>query len=1420
MIFVTPHKISKEKEHPWAEEIRKHFGYELQVMSREDIIALLQIPENTWMCRTHLRILVPYQSPIEDTLRLVREAALEDAELWATHSRLRDKPVIELTAVIGSKSTSQPRESISVSEFRGWLNQGRKIVLEAPAGRGKTTTLIELARVRTERGAFILIDLPLWVESGLSVVQFISQLAAFQSRGIDGASLTRAFQEEPPQLLLNGWNEINSVHSDKAFLMLRSLIRSYPGAGIIVATRAHQLTPMLPDGIRVELLPLSSDQRQEYLIRAMGTTRGQELNAQLRSDPILRALTTTPFILAAVTTLVKSGQAIPRTRIGLLRAITTLAEQTEEHAHALRGSPLRGSAESYLKGLATYVTKQGGVFIVEAEARKVCTTVSEILLSAGQISALPDPSEVLNALTAHHLLNRATDSIVGYRFAHQQFQEFYAATQLQTELSDCADNPTTERRNAFASQCLNQPAWQEPLYMIAEELAGSVLAETQGSLLIQGALRIDPLFAAELARRIRPQAGSVAAVALDGRIRSLYRAPEHQYRELALACMLATGSPEFADILWPLLTNPDQQVRLGTYRAGREFHLSSLGDDWQHAVSDWPEELRAEFVTELTLHRHQAEVALTFLRTDASLKVQLAALRSLLWIGMATETIQFFEAMSDNQFAAILPDLHIEEIPFAIRTRAIATYKSLLERTSDARARMKIALALEELGDPESPSRLRTELDQLPADVVKELSNHSLKPALEIVRAVDAAWVSQWVVRYIIDGTLWPDHWLSYVDNIDSTVLDPLLERVCTENLHLTPSAGTLAVVKAMATPRVAKRLFDELKGRHDAVWAGTASETDRAIHHQLDRLLGSLSPNIVVDGLFDVLQQTPQPAEMEIIVGLFRWSGSLDQPELRSAIDDEHRERLRSYVLSCVPLVLSRDDFRGEAKGYLSTVIAEIGEASDKDRLMELILADITRTREGRAAQARGERSARARGSPMCWSGWHVQALVRLLHRDSEPLLFTLLMEPEYEIDVAWGLVLIAHNEIPGQRALAVARLGNKARDYRRLGTSPTHEWSAGLDAQRASMFAAAIHDRIEFLWPDRNDAKSTSPPINYRLKELAAALAALSPIRHADRLLEIAELPAQSDGWRRLRLLESLVFAGLRLPTDRTLAIMEPVFEQVRTYGSSNDGSLLIKLLCLLPFTDDPSRGVSHLRARLTEFHIGPYNERSLLMSLARCGDQAGLDLLYEFAANNSPIFQHNAKEWVEALSACQLPGAATILLSFVDPERRRDNLEPIISEYARNAVAARIVDLAREQPAVAKRIYELCSQTTSEQQRLILSSVVAWLGSEEALIAGLSLISDGSPNRLPYELRKGVEELVLEKQPYRNSQSYTLAPKTADRVKKRLFEMLLDPLRYETASHLLAQIEEWRLEYGRPLSEPRHPSFDSGTPWPPVA
>jgi hypothetical protein len=49
--------------------------------------------------------------------------------------------------------------------------------------------------------------------------------------------------------------------------------------------------------------------------------------------------------------------------------------------------------------------------------------------------------------------------------------------------------------------------------------------------------------------------------------------------------------------------------------------------------------------------------------------------------------------------------------------------------------------------------------------------------------------------------------------------------------------------------------------------------------------------------------------------------------------------------------------------------------------------------------------------------------------------------------------------------------------------------------------------------------------------------------------------------------------------------------------------------------------------------------------------------------------------------------------------------------------------------------------------------------------------------------------------------------------------LFKMsIADGKRSKSAVMLLGQIEEWRLEYGRPTGEPRHPDLASGQSWPP--
>jgi hypothetical protein len=81
--------------------------------------------------------------------------------------------------------------------------------------------------------------------------------------------------------------------------------------------------------------------------------------------------------------------------------------------------------------------------------------------------------------------------------------------------------------------------------------------------------------------------------------------------------------------------------------------------------------------------------------------------------------------------------------------------------------------------------------------------------------------------------------------------------------------------------------------------------------------------------------------------------------------------------------------------------------------------------------------------------------------------------------------------------------------------------------------------------------------------------------------------------------------------------------------------------------------------------------------------------------------------------------------------------------------------------------------------------------------------------------------LEQSFLERRPYvQGSNAFTLVPRGSNVLRKRLFEMSqTDPLRKHSAFALLGQIEVWRLEYGHPMDEPRHPAIDSEVSWPPL-
>ena len=252
-------------------------------------------------------------------------------------------------------------------------------------------------------------------------------------------------------------------------IALRQLERDFPAAGMVVATRTHYISPPLPGAFRAKLLPFNRRQRADYLRQTLGN-RADELRLQLESNRVLDALTRTPLILAEVATIFQSGGPIPTSRIGVLAAVMRLIETSDEHRPQLQAAPLSNYAQHYLTELAAQMTDRGDVEIGDGSARSIVQSVTAALHAKKQIAVEPDSGAILHALCAHHMLEQIDYPSVGFRFQHQQFQEYYAARFVADTLARLFKSGDATADQVFAASYVNKPMWEESVRMVAEEI--------------------------------------------------------------------------------------------------------------------------------------------------------------------------------------------------------------------------------------------------------------------------------------------------------------------------------------------------------------------------------------------------------------------------------------------------------------------------------------------------------------------------------------------------------------------------------------------------------------------------------------------------------------------------------------------------------------------------------------------------------------------------------------------------------------------------------------------------------------------------------------------------------------------------------------------------------------------------------------
>ena len=212
--------------------------------------------------------------------------------------------------------------------------------------------------------------------------------------------------------------------------------------------------------------------------------------------------------------------------------------------------------------------------------------------------------------------------------------------------------------------------------------------------------------------------------------------------------MLAIGSGEFTDIILPLLRSADQQVRLSTSRLRADFHLSSLGPDWQKTVRGWTEEIRAEFVSDLIHFGNAARTLVPFALADESVKVRVAAIDALAWISLEGMN-ECLLGLDDDTFRAAARQLPPEWVRGANRPRALAVFQKLYDETSEPLKRISLLMKASQLGEADIAGRVKQELGKCEPAQATQLVDFRLKPILDTIRGSDPEWVSRWIAERI-----------------------------------------------------------------------------------------------------------------------------------------------------------------------------------------------------------------------------------------------------------------------------------------------------------------------------------------------------------------------------------------------------------------------------------------------------------------------------------------------------------------------------------------------------------------------------------------------------------------------------------------------------------------------------------------------
>ncbi len=1297
----------------------------------------------------------------------IQKAAAADLEVFR---RSKKWPQTSVGLMLEVKGQPEPVSTAALGATLGTVDD---LVIVAPPGTGKTSALLQLAEAAVSAGSGtpIVISLADWSTGTATLLEAILRRPAFS--GFTEANLRAVAEQAGVAFLLDSWNELGSDARRRARAEIQTLRAELPGATFIATTRP-EITDVPFDGQLLTVLELT-EQQQMDIAREIKGDQGVRLVDEAWRTPGVRDLVTTPLYLTALLSL-PYGQPFPRTKEEVLRRFIEAHEKLAEHVEPLK-TVTRGLQVVFLSDLAVTATRAANTSIPETNARRSISQTDDFLVKDGQLTIKPQPSDVLDALVSHHLLIR-TGEPIGYRFQHQQFQEWYASHDVERVM--LATVGDAEALQKLKAEILNVTEWEEAILFAVERMArGDARQKKACGAAILAAFEVDPILAAEMIYRATDEVWAEISETIQKLVRR-WHTPGKLDRSVRF--MITSGRAEFRDLVWPLITNANDQKSLPALRAARRFRPSVLGPNAQADILALPIEVRKTVVSEIGYRSGMdgLDLATSIAKADADPELKAAAVGGMAFRRADRHVADVLSTANDDTFDLVYRKSHLEQTDDKTMQERLAAAQVRAEKDVSDYDRLRTAVYARDGKDRSA------ELTELIATIkIERKQDAEVELIYEARKRYDNA-VAQGLLRRLREGRE-----LFYsADNIlaaSSIVLedDALVKMVLEPKERMDSRAEAAASI--LGPVSVGKLIDAKLavmaEIRALGCYEKSLSDRDYGLRDRIAH-----APGASVVAAVQARAGAASNEDIRELAGLLRRQE--EEGDRARPFASEAGEVIGPIVEQWAERLIASGDSTRAQLAEVADVIGHFPSVALLPTLKRLIDEELRRYRDFRQkAEAEKWHGPSTNEARTLWTMSYQRACAAIKAPEMTALMIGYLADEHFGetaaivIKVQW----IQANEPKEERRFMGGVNFNLVEDKRAVRAP-----RATLTTDQAEAIFTAVAPLI---------ADGAIEP----QKKLAVRIATQGArLPHGERAETLRKLYAIAPQATRAPLVLSLVLSGETIPFDIVQTGIDEVLEAAKKETwILHEGWQLKAWLLLLPFTDHPARLADSIGA-LPAQQREPFFLEEMIRACGSVQNPEIEEALFKLAERDAAFNENHA--WREAVRRRGTLASARRYLDLV--------MAGTIDKRATWHTEQEIAGLLNTHAELREYAYGVLKDGTSPKSALLAEAVAEGDDPEGLLL----LVELENKLKRSFISWRTVQAAVTEHVPSESWRgAFDVLPVVATELRQRLLAMTTDGGTHDAAARVLREIDRIRDESGVPDGEPRHPDLASDKPWP---